>query len=108
MQVICTDGTAFTCESYELTEYGAVLYDKPLDPESERYESDRSQSGYVPHDRLWYILPDGVTPNIPGLSAAQGQPRRQPHQPPDQPPEQPPIEHLGQSPGAADHGVGGR
>ena len=80
MQVICTDGTMFTCKSYELTEYGIVLYDQRRDPEGERYESDPQQSGYVPHDRLWYVLPDGITPNVPGLSAMQGQPRGVPPQ----------------------------
>lgn len=71
MQVICTDGTAFSCEGYELTEYGLVLYDQPKDPETERYDSDPAQAGYVPHDRLWYVLPDGVEPNVAGLTQTQ-------------------------------------
>lgn len=64
MQVICTDGTTFACEGYELTEYGAMLYGQRHDPEGERYDSDPEQVGYVPHDRLWYVLPDGVTPSV--------------------------------------------
>lgn len=71
MQVICTDGTMFTCEGYELTEYGAALFGERHDPEGERYDSDPAQIGYVPHERLWYILPDGVEPNITGLSATR-------------------------------------
>lgn len=71
MQVICTDGTVFTCESYELTEYGVVLYDQPQDPEAERYDSEPAQAGYVPHDRLWYVLPDGVRSNLEGVTPTQ-------------------------------------
>ena len=78
MQVICTDGTVFTCKGFELSEYGVALYGQNLAQEKERYDSEPEQTGYIPHDRLWYILPDGVEPNIPGLSMAQGQPRQQP------------------------------
>lgn len=69
MQVICTDGTAFPCEGYELTEYGAMIYGQEPDPDSERdrYRSDPEQVAYIPHDRLWYILPEGVTPNVGGV-----------------------------------------
>lgn len=64
MQVICTDGTMFSCEGYELTEYGVMCYAQPRDPEGERYDSDPEQVAYVPHDRLWYVLPNGVSPNV--------------------------------------------
>lgn len=77
MQVICTDGTVFACEGYELTEYGAVIYGQEFGEDSERYDSDPEQTGYVPHDRLRYILPDGVEPKLPGLATARGQPGQQ-------------------------------
>ncbi|WP_225335589.1 hypothetical protein [Halomicrobium urmianum] len=75
MQVICTDGTAFSCEGYELTEYGVMIYDQKHDPDEERdrYGGDPEQVAYVPHDRLWYILPDGVTPNVSGVQGVQPQ-----------------------------------
>ena len=62
MQVFCTDGTVFTCRSYDLTEYGVKLYGKNLGSDDERYSDDPDQIGFVPHDRLGYILPDGVRP----------------------------------------------
>ncbi|WP_226011190.1 hypothetical protein [Halomicrobium salinisoli] len=73
MQVICTDGTIFSCEGYELTEYGVVIYDQEHDSDEERdrYGGDPEQVGYVPHDRLWYVLPDGVTPNVSGVRGVQ-------------------------------------
>lgn len=75
MQVVCTDGTVFACEGYELTEYGVMIYDQEhdSDEERERYAGDPDQVGYVPHDRLWYILPDGVTPNVSGVQGVQSQ-----------------------------------
>ncbi len=75
MQVICTDGTVFPCEGYELTEYGVMIYDQEHDPDEERdrYGGDPEQVAYVPHDRLWYILPDGVTPNVSGVQGLQSQ-----------------------------------
>ena len=75
MQVICTDGTVFTCDGFELTEYGVALYGQNLAREKERYDSEPEQTGYIPHDRLWYILPDDVEPNIPGLATGRGQPQ---------------------------------
>lgn len=72
MQVICTDGTMFSCEGFELTEYGIALYGQNLAQEKERYDSEPEQTGYIPHDRLWYVLPDGVTPNMPVPLATQG------------------------------------
>jgi hypothetical protein len=65
MQVICTDGTRFACNGYELTKYGVKLLDEDRDTDDERYDSDPNAVGYVPHDRLWYIVPDGVRPNGP-------------------------------------------
>lgn len=90
MQVICTDGTTFACEGFELTEYGVALYGQNLAQEKERYDSEPEQTGYIPHDRLWYVLPDGVTPNVPAPLAAQGQPGQRPPMGNDQsPPGQP-------------------
>ena len=77
MRVICTDGTTFDCKGYELTEYGVIIYGKELDPDHERYAGDPEQTGYVPHDRLWYILPDGVEPNVQAAAATQGRPTQQ-------------------------------
>lgn len=73
MQVFCTDGTTFECEAYELTDYGIMVYSQPHEPDEDRYAKTPDQTAYVPHERLWYILPDGVTPNVPGLPAAQSQ-----------------------------------
>lgn len=101
MQVICTNGTMFTCNGFELTEYGVALYGQNLAQEKERYDSEPKQTGYIPHDRLWYILPDGVEPNVPAPPATQGQPRQQP----PQPAEQPSIERLQQPQDAVNHGA---
>lgn len=65
MQVICTDGTVFTCQGYALTEYGVKLLDEDQNRDEERYDTEPGLVGYVPHDRLWYIVPDGVRPNGP-------------------------------------------
>ena len=65
MQVICTDGTTFNCAGYELTKYGVKLLGQDADPEDDRYETDGEPIAYVPHDRLWYIIPDGVQPPVP-------------------------------------------
>lgn len=67
MQVICTDGTTFACESYELTEFGVVCYSEARPDDDERYDRSPDQIGYVPHERLWYVLPDGVAPNAPDV-----------------------------------------
>ncbi|WP_436928315.1 hypothetical protein [Halosimplex halobium] len=75
MQVYCTDGTVVDCARYEVNEYGLVLYGTEDQQDRERYDtSDPQQVGFVPHERLWYVLPEGVTPQA-GLSApGQGQP----------------------------------
>ena len=62
MQVFCTDGTVFTCRSYDLTEYGVKLYGQHAEADDDRYSDEPDQIGFVPHDRLGYILPDGVRP----------------------------------------------
>lgn len=91
MQVICTDGTTFHCESYELNDYGAVLYGQELNENKDRYEEDPEQFAYIPHARLWYILPDGVRSHFPGLPNAGQQPQQVPQQ-------QPPVGAMPQSP----------
>ncbi|QPV61796.1 hypothetical protein I7X12_13680 [Halosimplex litoreum] len=75
MQVYCTDGTVVDCARYEVNEYGLVLYGTETQQDRERYDTgDPQQVGFVPHDRLWYVLPEGVTPQV-GLSApGQAQP----------------------------------
>ncbi|MFD1586604.1 hypothetical protein ACFR9U_06390 [Halorientalis brevis] len=70
MQVFCTDGTVFACRSYDLTEYGVKLYGQHPDAD-ERYRDDPEQIGFVPHDRLGYILPDGVRPASQSVVGAQ-------------------------------------
>jgi len=80
MQVFCTDGTVFACRSYELTEYGIKLYGQESDADDDRYGDEPEQIGFVPHDRLGYVLPDGVRPA--SQSVVGGQPvtgSRQPH-----------------------------
>jgi hypothetical protein len=68
MNVVCADGTQFTCTSYELTDKGVKLYSadvEEMDDASARYASDDSdefQIGFVPESQLQYILPDGVVP----------------------------------------------
>jgi len=67
VNVICTDGTRFSCDSYELTEKGVKLYSgntEAIDEQRARYQSDidEYQIGFVPDERLQYILPDGVYP----------------------------------------------
>lgn len=69
MQVICTDGTTFACESYELTEYGVVCYSEEQPDDGDRYDRSPDQIGYVPHDCLWYVLPDGVAPAARGVQS---------------------------------------
>ncbi|MCU4800620.1 hypothetical protein OB920_09585 [Halobacteria archaeon HArc-gm2] len=104
MKVICTDGTTFTCKGFELTEYGVALYGQNLAQEKERYDNEPEQTGYVPHDRLWYILPESVQPELPPPGASQGQPGQQPPNPDQQPPTgqsptgQPPIRRLQNQP----------
>ena len=78
MQVFCTDGTVFRCGSYEVTQHGVQLYGSPPDETEERYSDDPEMMGYVPHDRLWYILPDGVRSAAPTLAQSQGTPGRPP------------------------------
>ena len=84
MNVLCTDGTSFRCDRYELTEKGVKLYRGDADEAPDRYESDTDehQIGFVPDAMLQYILPDGVRP--------AGEPAVQPpQQPTGQPPQQP-------------------
>ena len=96
MQVICTDGTTFACAGYELTKYGVKLLGQEADPDEDRYETDGEPVAYIPHDRLWYIIPDGVQPNLPpGFGGpeqpmAQGGPPAQPA-PGQAPPPQGPV-----------------
>jgi hypothetical protein len=74
MNVICTDGTRFYCDRYELTEKGVKLYSGDIDDEPGRYESDTDdhQVGFVPDARLRYILPDGVAPaGVPAVQPTQ-------------------------------------
>lgn len=66
MQVICTDGTIFHCESYEVIDGGVKLFSKDVDDDNDpehRYKPDTEdiQVGYVPDDKLAYILPDDTT-----------------------------------------------
>jgi len=83
MNVICTDGTSFRCDRYELTEKGVKLYSGAADEAPERYETDTDdhQIGFVPDVMLQYILPDGVRP-------AGGQTAQPLQQPTGQPPQQ--------------------
>jgi len=64
VNVICTDGTRFRCDRYELTEKGVKLYSGDTDGASERYESatDEHQIGFVPDAMLQFILPESTTP----------------------------------------------
>jgi len=63
MRVYCTDGTVFECERYEVTEFGLVAYGQDNEPAPDRYDDEGSeQIAFVPHDRLWYVLPSGVAP----------------------------------------------
>lgn len=63
MHVYCTDGTVFTCRRYDVNGYGLVLYGQEATEERDRYDDDEpEQIGFVPHDKLWYVLPTGVTP----------------------------------------------
>jgi hypothetical protein len=79
MQVFCTDGTVFTCRSYELTEYGVKLYGQGSDADDDRYGDDPEQIGFVPHDRLGYVLPDGVRPaSQPVVQSQSATPNPQP------------------------------
>ena len=74
MYVYCTDGTVFECARYEVNEYGLVLYGTEEQQDRERYDTDDPQQvGFVPRDRLWYVLPDGVTPQV-GLAPPQQRP----------------------------------
>ncbi|WP_415378580.1 hypothetical protein [Halosimplex sp. TS25] len=78
MHVYCTDGTVFECARYEVNDYGLVLYGTEDQEERERYDTDEPQQvGFVPHDRLWYVLPKGVTPQV-GLAPPQQGPQNQP------------------------------
>ena len=85
MNVICTDGTRFRCDRYELTEKGVKLYCGDVDEPPARYESDADdhQVGFVPDERLLYILPEGVSPAGAPVTerrqAAGPVPRRQPN-----------------------------
>ena len=76
MNVLCTDGTSFRCDRYELTEKGVKLYSGDAEESPDRYESDTDehQIGFVPEGMLQYILPDGVRP----AGEPTGQPPQQP------------------------------
>ncbi|WP_336001158.1 hypothetical protein [Halorientalis halophila] len=87
MQVYCTDGTVFRCRSFEVAEYGVHLYGTPPDADEERYAGDPEQVGFVPHDRLWYVLPEGVI--SAAIQPAQPQPAAAPETQPQRP--QPPT-----------------
>lgn len=77
MHVYCTDGTVFDCERYDVNEFGIVLYGDEKPKDTDRYDSnDATQIGFVPHDRLWYVLPRGVAPQT-GVAPSQ---ERQPEQ----------------------------
>ncbi|MFB6164479.1 MAG: hypothetical protein ABEJ31_04915 [Haloarculaceae archaeon] len=93
MQVFCTDGTVFACQDYELTEYGLKLYGQEADADDDRYASDREPIGFVPFDRLWYVLPSGVVSTsypvppqpTPVAQTQQATPTERGQQPPGQP-----------------------
>lgn len=93
MQVICTDGTTFRCESYDLTEYGVVLYGQEKNADAGRYEDDPEQFGFVPHERLWYILPEGIRSTFLENAPPQQPQQHNPPAPPQgqAPPTQQPI-----------------
>ncbi|WP_436923294.1 hypothetical protein [Halosimplex amylolyticum] len=92
MHVYCTDGTVFECARYEVNDYGLVLYGTEEQAERERYDTEEPQQvGFVPHDRLWYVLPEGVTPQVGLAPPQQGQPTQQQQGPTARPqPSQPP------------------
>jgi hypothetical protein len=67
MQVICIDGTWFSCSSYQIVDDGVKLYSRDVDDGDDpqnRYEPDKDefQVGYVPDRALLYVVPDGVEP----------------------------------------------
>lgn len=104
MRVICTDGTVFPCESYDLNDHGVVLYGQEEGDEDERYDEEREQIGFVPHWRLSYVLPDDVTPGAgPASDAPQQMPNGQApyqgggHQQGGAPPQQRPPRESQQS-----------
>jgi hypothetical protein len=94
MNVICTDGTSFRCDRYELTEKGVKLYSGGTEEAPDRYEpdTDEHQIGFVPDAMLQYILPDGVRPASESIA-------QQPQQPPSQMSQQPPSQQPQHPPG---------
>lgn len=89
MKVICTDGTAITCESFRAVDSGVLLFDEP---ESERDDEEAGAIGFVPITELRYVLPDEVQPGQQPAGAQAGMQRHrqagsmggQPPQPPMQ------------------------
>lgn len=83
MRVYCTDGTVVACERFEVSEFGVTLYGQAEAETRDRYEdTEPKQTGFVPHDRLWYVLPKTATPEAgvgvghpPPTRAASGQRR---------------------------------
>ncbi len=84
MQVICVDGTRFSCNSYEVIDGGVKLFGVDVEQEdgpTTRYgpDADEHQIGFVPDGALRYILPDGVRPathaGIPDRAPATPPPR---------------------------------
>ena len=67
MMVVCTDGTAFQCRSYQVIDTGVMLFGEELETNEEenRYDSDEEQIGYVPNAYLRYIVPNEVFPQTP-------------------------------------------
>jgi len=55
MRAICNDGLAIECRSYKAIETGVVLC----------ADEDREEVvGFVPHDELKYVLPDGLASEV--------------------------------------------
>lgn len=75
MRVYCTDGTVFECRQFDVNEFGLVLYGQRAPEERDRYEDGKpEQSGFVPHERLWYVLPNDVTPGVGAPVPERGHP----------------------------------
>lgn len=59
MQVVCIDGTVIQCDSFQAKNKGLML--------KEKHQKQPETIGFVPFDRLMYVVPDDVVHNVDEL-----------------------------------------
>lgn len=62
MQVICLDGTTIQCARFRAIDGGVLLFESDTSQED---DEDEEATGFIPHERLRYVLPDEAQPATP-------------------------------------------